>query len=74
MLYRTVAAFGADRNATCNATTGAVVAANVDGCAFVYDPNQGATEQSGFLQMQLRLAAQGESVTLLHGVHVENVP
>jgi MSHA biogenesis protein MshO len=73
-LYRTVAGFGADRAATCAATGGAVVATNIGSCVFTYDPNQGATQQSGFLQMQLTLTGGGESVTLLHGVHVENAP
>lgn len=74
VLYRTVAAFGADRAATCVATNGAVVASNVNGCVFTYNPNAGATQQSGLLQMQLTLATGGESVSLLHGVHVENAP
>jgi MSHA biogenesis protein MshO len=73
-LYRTMAPFNADRAATCNSVNGDIVATNVANCTFVYDPNQGATQQSGFLHMQLQLADQAESVTLVHGVHVENVP
>ena len=76
-LYRTVAAFDANRAATCAATTGALVASDVAGnnaCIFIYDANQGATQQSGFLWMRLQLARDGESVTLAHGVHVDNVP
>lgn len=75
MLYRTVTAFGDDQAASCAATTGAVVAAaDVVNCTFVYDPNQGATQQSGFVWMRLQLSRSGESVTLAHGVHVDNVP
>lgn len=73
VLYRTVAGFNAGA-ATCTATTGAVVASDVSACTFVYDPNHGATQQSGFLWMRLELSRDGESVALAHGVHVENFP
>lgn len=73
-LYRTVAAFGANQATTCAAASGAIVATDVANCSFVYDPNQGATQQSGFVWMQLQLSRSGESVTLAHGVHVDNVP
>ncbi|GAB2182373.1 hypothetical protein DLREEDagrD3_25960 [Denitratisoma sp. agr-D3] len=72
-LYRTTAAFGATAT-TCNATSGDIVATDVTGCSFVYDPNQGATQQSGFLWMRLVLGSGGESVVLSHGAHVDNVP
>lgn len=75
ILYRAVASFGTTLAAACAAATGgAIVASNVGACTFTYDPNQGATQQSGFLQMQLTLTADGENVTLVHGVHVENTP
>lgn len=74
VLYRTVAAFNAVQADTCALTSGAVVATDVAGCAFVYDPNQGATQQSGFVWMRLELSRSGESVALAHGVHVDNVP
>lgn len=70
VLYRKTAAFGA---ADCSAG-GATVATDVTGCTFVYDPNQGATQQSGFVWMRIELNRSGESVTLAHGVHVSNVP
>ena len=73
-LYRTIAAFSANQATTCAATSGALVASDVTSCTFVYDANQGATQQSGFLWMRLQLARDGESVTLAHGVHVDNVP
>ncbi len=73
-LYRTVAGFTADRPATCNSTSGAIVATDVAGCTFIHNPNQGATQQSGFIWMRLQLSRSGESVTLAHGVHVSNVP
>jgi MSHA biogenesis protein MshO len=71
-LFRTPAAFGAVQCApTANS---AVVATDVQGCTFTYTPNQGATQQSGFIELQLTLGRAGESITLSHGVHVENVP
>jgi MSHA biogenesis protein MshO len=73
-LYRTVATFAADQATTCALTTGAVVATDVAACSFVYDPNQGATQQSGFVWMRLELSRSGESAALAHGVHVDNVP
>lgn len=51
-----------------------VLASKVANCTFVYSPNQGATQQSGFVQLQLTLADGGESVTLTLGAHVSNVP
>lgn len=51
-----------------------VLASRVASCAFVYSPNQGATQQSGFVQLQLTLADGGESVALTLGAHVSNVP
>lgn len=69
-LYRRVAGFG---SVDCSAG-GAVVATDVESCTFVYNPNQGATQQSGFVWLRLELRRSGESVTLAHGVHVDNVP
>lgn len=73
-LYRTSAGFGANQATACAATTGAVVATDVAGCTFVYDPNQGATQQSGFVWLRLELSRAGETFTLNQGVHVDNVP
>ncbi len=76
-LYRTVTTFSAvvaNSAAACGLTTGAIVATDIAGCTFVYDPNQGATQQSGFVWMRLELSRAGESVALAHGVHVDNVP
>lgn len=75
-LYRTAAAFNANQATTCALDTGAVVATDVapSGCTFVYDPNQGATQQSGFVSIRLELSRSGESVVLAHGVHVDNAP
>ena len=53
---------------------GAVLARNLVSCRFVYDPNQGATQQNGFVSMQLELAVAGERANLVMGAHVLNVP
>lgn len=74
VLYRTIAAFGANRATTCAATTGAVVARDVESCEFIYNPNAGATQQSGFVWMRLELMRADETIALAHGVHVSNVP
>ncbi len=60
---------------TCPDTTNApLLASNVARCEFTYSPNQGATQQSGFVQLQLSLADGGESSSLTLGAHVSNVP
>lgn len=51
-----------------------VLASKVERCEITYSPNQGATQQSGFMQMQLTLTDGGESVSLTIGAHVNNVP
>lgn len=72
-LYRIPAAFAAAAGA-CPAPAGAVVATRISNCTFSYDPNQGATQQSGFVWMQLQLAEANETVSLAYGVHVDNAP
>ena len=52
----------------------AIVATGVSNCVFRYTANDSATEQSGYIGLQLSLARGGDTVTLMHGVHVENVP
>jgi len=54
--------------------TAAVLATGVSHCAFSYAPNLGATQESGFLQLQLTLREGGESVPLTLGAHVDNLP
>lgn len=64
-------------NETCPAAApagAALVADKVSHCAFIYSPNQGATQESGFIQLQLTLSDKGESVPLTIGAHVDNVP
>ena len=67
--------FNAAMPAACPSTVGAaVLATRIKSCRFVYDPNQGATQQNGFVSVQLELARSGESASLLLGAHVDNVP
>ena len=65
--------FNASYPSACD-TTGSVIATGVRACNFVYDPNQGATQQSGFVWMELALTRFGETADLGMGVHVTNVP
>jgi MSHA biogenesis protein MshO len=74
-LYRVVRGLTASYPAACPSTAGAaVVATRVKSCSFAYDPNAGATQQSGFVAMQLVLKRNDEAVSLLVGAHVLNVP
>ncbi len=59
----------------CPATTGgAVLATGVVSCRFLYSPNQGATQQNGFVSLQLELARNSERASLVMGAHVANAP
>ena len=73
-LYRTTAAFGANTAATCASTAGAILATGVTQMVFDYTPNQGATQQSGFVWMRIQLTSQSDVVGFAYGVHVSNVP
>lgn len=67
--------FNAAAPGSCPATTGgALVARNVRSCRFLYDPNQGATQQSGYVSIQLELTRANETVSLVVGAHVVNTP
>ena len=65
--------FNASYPTACD-TAGEVMATGVRACNFIHDPNQGATQQSGFVWMELSLARGGETVDLGMGAHVSNVP
>jgi MSHA biogenesis protein MshO len=41
-------------------------------CSFAYSP--GTAERAGLVSLQIAVSAQGESVSLLSQVHVDNVP
>lgn len=52
--------------------TTSVMADHVTACAFTYDP--GTPERSGMVTLRLTLTDEGETITLMHQVHVENAP
>jgi MSHA biogenesis protein MshO len=52
----------------------AILVTKVSDCNIVYKENEGATQQSGYLQLQLGLADGGEAAKLTMGAHVENTP
>jgi MSHA biogenesis protein MshO len=67
--------FNAAYPAACPSTAGAdVLATRVRSCSFVYDPNQGATQQNGFVWMEIALARNGETAHMTMGAHVANGP
>jgi MSHA biogenesis protein MshO len=76
VLYRVKGyGFNAGQPSACPSTIGADVVANsLTSCTFVYDPNQGATQQSGFMWLQLTMSRNKESATLAVGAHVLNTP
>jgi MSHA biogenesis protein MshO len=67
--------FNALHPGACPSASGAdVLATRVRSCQFIHDPAHGATQQNGFVWLQLELAEHGESVHLAVGAHVSNVP
>ncbi len=60
---------------SCPSVVGAdLLATKVQSCTFTYDPNKGATQQSGFLAIDLTITRNNESVHLGGGAHISNVP
>ena len=55
-----------------SAASAGLVATDVTGCAFTYQP--GTSERAGLVTLDLTLARSGEQVRLLQQVHVVNVP
>ena len=67
--------FNAAAPASCPSTAGAdVLATGLRSCRFLYDANQGATQQSGFVSIQLEFTRNREVVSLVLGGHVVNAP
>lgn len=58
--------------ATLAGNNNALLASNVESCAFVY--NGGSSARNGLLTLTLKLTSGGESVTLMHQVHLDNSP
>lgn len=74
VLYRTIAAFGADLATTCAATSGAKLATDVTSCSFGDVSSPDTLQKIGILWLRLELSRSEESVVFVHGVHVDNVP
>lgn len=67
--------FNAAAPSACPAIAGAdLVATGLRSCRFLYTANQGATQQSGFLSVQLEFTRNHETSSLVVGAHVANVP
>jgi MSHA biogenesis protein MshO len=67
--------FNASAPNACPSTTGAaVVTRQVSACRFVYTANQAATQQSGFISVQIELTRANTRASLTMGAHVMNVP
>jgi MSHA biogenesis protein MshO len=68
--------FNADNPSACPKPLAAtpVLADHVESCSFIYAANQGATQQSGFVEVQFKFTQKDESVSLQYGTHVDNVP
>lgn len=54
------------------AGTAALVTRNLSSCRFSYDP--GASQRAGLVTLEMSLSEDGETITLLHQVHVVNAP
>lgn len=74
VLWRLKRDFNSAYPTSCPSGSGSVLARNISRCRFVYNPNQGATQQSGFVYLELAITRNGETATLTHGAHVLNVP
>lgn len=67
--------FNAAAPSSCPSTAGgSIVASGLRSCRFLYDANQGATQQSGYVSLQLEFTRGGETTSLVGGAHVANVP
>lgn len=63
---------GAAPLSTLSGANNALLAPNVESCSFSY--SAGTSTRNAMLTLTLKLSAQGESVTLLHQVHLDNSP
>ena len=55
-----------------NGASASLMATQVTGCAFDYTP--GTAERAGLVSVQIVVSAQGETVSLLSQIHVDNAP
>jgi MSHA biogenesis protein MshO len=78
VLYRLKAyGFNAGAPTSCPAAAAAgadVLLTGVRACRFLYSANQGATQQSGFISLQIEVTRNSETASLVVGAHVANTP
>jgi MSHA biogenesis protein MshO len=51
-----------------------VVATGVQQCVFTLNPNPGAIQGAGYVELRLRLTKNNESVNMIFGAHANNLP
>lgn len=51
-----------------------VVATGISQCILTFDPNPGAIQGAGYVEIKLQLTVNNESVELLSGAHTDNLP
>lgn len=51
-----------------------VLLTGIRSCRFLFDANQGATQQSGFISLQIEMTRNNETASLVVGAHVANAP
>lgn len=67
--------FNSDPPSACPSVTNAdVVATHLSNCRFIYNPNQGVTQQSGFIWLEMTMVRSSETAHLSVGAHVLNTP
>ena len=67
--------FNASAPSACaSAAAGDVLLTGIRSCRFLYNPNQGATQQSGFISLQIEVTRNNETASLVVGAHVANTP
>lgn len=63
--------FGTQTTTAANLGNGQLLAQNIAGCSFYYQPVNSA---NGLVSLSITLRREGESVTLSHQFHVDNMP
>jgi MSHA biogenesis protein MshO len=74
VIYRVTGYMPSKAPATACPTGPAILVTKVSDCNILYRESQGATQQSGYMQLRLGLSEGGESARLTMGAHVENTP
>jgi MSHA biogenesis protein MshO len=71
--YKTTAAdWGATAPAAAPAGSGSLLVDNVSACSFAYVT--GVSASNGLVTLRLSITRKGETITLHHQIHIDNVP